>query len=188
MSVDWREVSAATGRGSAAAAAGSRRWRRRPTATDRDAGTGEKSSWGRGRCVVVVSSVEDLARAAPLQQKHSIHTRHSTFAAFKHTTAPKLRFCAPKDELLAASCGINDIFTPLRYVPNGAKRSIWDQRKKCILRTDQPATSIQRPTTRVVSPEIFGNFFRKISGNFRKFIPIFPEISGKFPFFSGKFD
>jgi len=40
-----------------------------------------------------------------------------------------------------------------------------------------------------VSPEISGNFFRKISGNFRKFIPIFPEISGKFPeiFISGKF-
>jgi len=42
---------------------------------------------------------------------------------------------------------------------------------------------------RVVSPEIsgnflrkiFGNFLRKISWNFRKYIPIFPEISGKFP-------
>jgi len=35
--------------------------------------------------------------------------------------------------------------------------------------------------TRVVSPEISGKFLRKISGNFRKFIPIFPEISGKLP-------
>jgi len=35
-----------------------------------------------------------------------------------------------------------------RYVPNVAKRSIWDQcKKKYILRTDRPATSDRRPTT-----------------------------------------
>ena len=33
---------------------------------------------------------------------------------------------------------------------------------------------------RVVSSEISGNFPGKIGGNFRKFIPIFPEISGNF--------
>ena len=33
---------------------------------------------------------------------------------------------------------------------------------------------------RVVSSEISKNFPRKISGNFRKFIPIFPEISENF--------
>jgi len=40
------------------------------------------------------------------------------------------------------------IFTPLRYVPNVAKRSIWDQCKKYILRTDRPKTD-QRPTSHV---------------------------------------
>ena len=34
-------------------------------------------------------------------------------------------------------------FTPLRYVPNVAKRSTWDQCKKYILRTDRPTN---RPT------------------------------------------
>jgi len=34
-------------------------------------------------------------------------------------------------------------FTPLRYVPNVAKRSIWDQcKKKYILTTDRPATEL----------------------------------------------
>ena len=36
----------------------------------------------------------------------------------------------------------------------------------------------QAVVIRVVSSEISGNFPRKSSGNFRKFIPIFPEISG----------
>jgi len=50
-----------------------------------------------------------------------------------------------------------------RYVPNVAKRSIWDQcKKKYILRTDRPAaaTSDQRPTTddRPTNDLTFGKF------------------------------
>jgi len=46
-----------------------------------------------------------------------------------------------------------------------------------------PASESGRPwvASRLVSPEISGNFPRKISENFWKFIPIFAEISGKLP-------
>jgi len=41
-------------------------------------------------------------------------------------------------------------------------------------------TDVATSVIRVVSSEISGNFPQEISGNFRKFIPIFPEISGNF--------
>jgi len=45
-------------------------------------------------------------------------------------------------------------FTPLRYVPNVAKRSIWDQcKKKHILRTDRPTDLLFGKIQIAISPQ-----------------------------------
>jgi len=56
---------------------------------------------------------------------------------------------SPFQQLLTTVLHFVIIFLLLvRYVPNVAKRSIWDQcKKKYILRTDQPATGNRRPAT-----------------------------------------